>query len=271
MIRWEVRGAVGLATLDRPERRNALSVEMCHQLRGHLAEHRALRAVVLTGAGSAFCAGADLGHPLATSSGDTPGPGGAGDTPNPGGEDEFRPAFEPLLDAVVDYPAPVIAAVNGPALGGGTQLVVACDLRVAGPDAAFGIPAAQLGVMLAPENIQRLAHLVGQAHARDILLTGRRIGGEEALRMGLVQRQEPDALAGALALAEEISALAPLSVAGHKAALNALARHTGWSRGEDDALLAEIDRLVARAFASEDLKEGLAAFAEKRRPGFAGR
>ncbi len=75
MIRFDVRGPVGVATLDRPDRRNALSVEMCHQLRDHLAGHRSLRAVVITGAGSAFCAGADLGNRLASTSGDTPGPG----------------------------------------------------------------------------------------------------------------------------------------------------------------------------------------------------
>jgi enoyl-CoA hydratase len=253
LIRWEVRGRVGLATLDRLERRNALSVEMCHQLRDHLAGNRALRAVVVTGAGSAFCAGADLGNRLE------------------GGGNDFRPAFESLLDEVVDHPAPVIAAVNGPALGGGTQLVVACDLRVAAHEAEFGIPATQLGVMLSPENIQRLALLVGQAHARDLLLTGRRIGVGEALRMGLVHRLADDALVDGLALAEEIAALAPLTVAGHKAALNALARHMGYTRGEDDDLIGRLDALVARAFASDDLKEGLAAFAEKRPPDFAGR
>ena len=253
MIRWEVRGAVGLAMLDRPERRNALSVEMCDQLRAHLAGNRDLRAVVITGAGRAFCAGADLGDRLH------------------GGGDTFRPAFEAMLDEVVGHPAPVIAAVHGPALGGGTQLVVACDLRVAAPGAIFGIPAAQLGVMLSPENIQRLALLVGQGSARDLLFTGRRVDAEEALRMGLVQRLVTDAPAAGLALAEEIAALAPLSVAGHKAALNAVAHHMGYVRGEDDAVIARLDALVADAFASDDLQEGLAAFSEKRPPDFAGR
>lgn len=249
-VHWESRGPIGLATLDRPERRNALSAEMCDELRHQLAREQDHRAVVITGAGSAFCAGADLGSRFRH------------------GDDEFRPAFERVLDEIVAYPAPVVAAVNGPALGAGTQLIVACDLRLAAGAASFGIPATQLGVMISPENIQRLALLVGQGHARDMLLTGRRIDAAEALRIGLVHRLAGDALAEALAWAEEIVALAPLTVAGHKQALNALARHMGFTRGVHDEALGALDALVARAFASEDLQEGLAAFAEKRPPRF---
>jgi len=252
-VRWESRGHVGLATLDRPERRNALSAGACDDLRAHLAREQHHRVVVITGAGSAFCAGADLGTRFRY------------------GDDDFRPAFERLLDEIVAYPAPVVAAVNGPALGAGTQLIVACDLRIAARGASFGIPAAQLGVMISPENVQRLALLVGQAHARDILLTGRRFGAEEALGMSLVHRLADDALAEGLAWAEEIAILAPLTLAGHKAALNALAGHMGFTRGQDDGAIGAIEALVARAFASEDLKEGLAAFAEKRAPRFEAR
>jgi enoyl-CoA hydratase len=252
VIRWETRGAVGLATIDRPERRNALSAALCDDLRSHLTHERELRAVVITGAGSAFSAGADLGTRFQY------------------GEDEFRPAFERLLDAVVDYPAPVVAAVNGPAVGAGTQLVVVCDLRVAGPQAAFGIPATQLGVMLSPENIQRLALLVGHGHARDLLLTGRRIGVGEALRIGLVHRIAEDPLAAATELAEEIATLAPLTVAGHKRALNTVTEHLGYRRGIHDAAVSELDALVLEAFASHDLKEGLAAYEAKRPPRFQG-
>jgi enoyl-CoA hydratase/carnithine racemase len=183
----------------------------------------------------------------------------------------FRPAFEAMLDAVEAYPAPVVAAVNGPALGAGTQLIVVCDLRVAGREATFGIPATQLGVMLSPENVQRLALLVGHSHARDLLLTGRRIGVGEALRIGLVHRIADDPLAASLELADEIATLAPLTVAGHKRALNTVLEHLGFRRGTDDAALSELDALVREAFSSDDLKEGLAAFQAKRPPRFEGR
>jgi enoyl-CoA hydratase/carnithine racemase len=253
VIRWETQGTVGLATIDRPERRNALSRALCDDLRGHLEAEHHLRAVVITGAGTAFSAGADLGSRFSY------------------GEDEFRPAFERLLDAVEAYPAPVVAAVNGPALGAGTQLIVVCDLRVAGREATFGIPATQLGVMLSPENVQRLALLVGHGHARDLLLTGRRIGVGEALRVGLVHRIAEDPVAAALELAQEIATLAPLTVAGHKRALNAVVGHLGYRRGSDDGAVSELDALVREAFASDDLKEGMAAFEAKRPPQFKGR
>ena len=147
------------------------------------------------------------------------------------------------------------------------QLAVACDLRVVAPHATFAIPAARLGVLLSAPNIARLAALVGQAMARDILLSGRALDIDEAAQVGLVQRRAPDALAGARDLAEEIAALAPLSVAGHKRALNLVAS----GGAMDDAARSELAELEARAFSSDDLQEGLAAFAEKRPPRFEGR
>ncbi len=253
MIRWEVRDLVGIATIDRPERRNALNAELCVQLLARLEAEPDLRAVVITGAGDkAFCAGADLVVR-------------AEDASEPGGGDTFRPAFERLLDAIVDYPAPVLAAVNGPAIGAGLQLAVACDLRVSAFGATFGIPAGRLGVFLSPANVQRLAALVGQGGARDLLLTSRGLDADEAAAIGLVQRRVPDALEAALELAEEIAALAPLTVQGHKRALNLVAG------GVDATALAEMRELESRAFASQDLREGLAAFTEKRAPRFEGR
>ena len=256
MIRFEVRGFVGLATIDRIERRNALNGELCEQLRDLLVAHPDLRAVVITGAGSAFCAGADLVTRFEQSETTAHGP-----------VDTFRPAFEELLDAIVDHPAPVVAAVNGPAIGAGMQLAVACDLRVAAPGAKFAIPGGRLGVHLSPRNIWRVAMLAGQGAARDFLLAGRTVDADEALRMGIVQRLGDDALADALAIADDIAASAPLTTRGHKRSLNLVAE-AQWLSADART---EIAALEAEAFASEDLQEGMAAFAEKRTPNFTGK
>ncbi len=256
MIRFDVRGLVGLATIDRQERRNALSGELCDELRAQLDAHRDLRAIVITGAGSAFCAGADLVTRFepAESASEVP-------------VDSFRPAFELVLDAIVEHPVPVIAAINGPAMGAGMQLAVACDLRVAVPGARMAIPGGKLGVHLSARNVWRLALLAGQGAARDFLLAGHTVDGEEAFRMGIVQRLADDAVAAALTVAGEIAASAPLTVQGHKRTLNLVAE-AQWLAAEARA---EIGALEATAFASEDLQEGMAAFAEKRAPRFQGR
>jgi enoyl-CoA hydratase/carnithine racemase len=256
---WDRSGPVGVALIDRPERRNALSAELCDELLTTLVENRDLGAVVIGGTGSkAFCAGADLGRRADDLAG-----GGL----EHGGGDRFRPAFDALLDAIVAYPAPVIAAVNGAALGAGMQLAIACDLRVVAPHATFGIPAGKLGVVLSAPNIHRLALVVGQATARDVLLTARVLDVDAAERVGLVQRRGPDAVVSARALAEEIAALAPLSVRSHKQALNAVAA----AADLDEPRRAMLASLEAQAFASDDLQEGLAAFSEKRPPRFEGR
>jgi enoyl-CoA hydratase len=256
-IRWSGQDGLGIAVIDRPERRNALSAGLCEELLASLEGNPGLRAVVITGAGEkAFCSGADLGQRASDAGG-----------LEHGGGDTFRPAFEKLLDAIVGYPAPVVAAVNGVALGAGMQLAVACDLRVAAPHAKFGIPAARLGVLLSAANIARLADLVGQAMARDVLLTARILDVGEAEAVGLVQRRSDDALRGAVALAETIASLAPLSVTGHKQALNLVAA----AHALTPAMRERIQALEAAAFASTDLQEGLAAFAEKRDPNFEGR
>lgn len=257
-IVWERSGPVGVALIDRPERRNALSADLCDELRGLLEEHADLGAVVIGGTGTkAFCAGADLGRRADDA---------ASGRLEHGGGDTFRPAFDSLLDVIVGHRAPVIAAVNGAALGAGMQLVVACDLRVVAPNAIFGIPAGRLGVVLSAANIHRLALVVGQAAARDLLLTARSLDVDEAAAIGLVQRRATDALGAARSLAEEIAALAPLSVQSHKQALNAVARATAL----DPAATEMLGNLEARAFASADLEEGLAAFSEKRAPRFRG-
>jgi enoyl-CoA hydratase/carnithine racemase len=257
-IQWEVRGHVGVAVIDRPERRNALNAELCSHLHGYIHENPGLRAIVIGGSGDkAFCAGADLGRRAADTSGGL----------EHGGGDTFRPAFEGLLDTLIAYPAPVVAAVNGAALGAGMQLAVACDVRVVAPTASFGIPAARLGVLLSAKNITRLALLVGQATARDLLLTASALDVDAAERVGLVQRRADDAYGAACLLADEIAALAPLSISGHKHALNMVAARTTLSDEQVD----ELTRLEEAAFASDDLQEGITAFGEKRPPNFEGR
>ena len=255
-IRWDRSEFVGTALIDRPSRRNALNASLCDELRRLLDENRDLRAVVIGATGDrAFCSGADL----AQRANDT---GGLAH----GGDDTFRPAFDVLLRGVVSFPAPVIAAVNGAALGAGMQLAVACDLRVVAPNATFGIPAGRLGVLLSAVNVERLARVVGPAMARDVLLTARVLDVDEAAEVGLVQRKADDALTAAKQLAAEIACFAPLSVRGHKTMLNEVDATSSLSA---DAVLALAD-LERAAFASDDLQEGLAAFSKKRRPRFMG-
>ena len=234
-------GAVATATLRRPERRNALDVAGCRALTGELrqAVEGGARAVVVTGEGPHFCAGADLGAVH---------------------DDEFALALRELLGTVVDLPVPVIAAVHGAALGAGTQLAVACDLRVVDPTARFGIPAAKLGLMVDHWTVRRLSLLAGHGPAQAMLLAAEELDAEAALRLGLAQR--PGGLAEAQAWAEEIAALAPLTVAGHKLALNRLDE----AGGDQD-----VEAAHRRAWSSQDLAEGMAAFRERRPPTFRGR
>ncbi len=255
MIGLHRDGAIATITIDRQERRNALNGELCASLTDCLTNLDSPLAVIITGAGTAFCAGADL----VTRFGAGDGEGGATDT--------FRPSFEILLDAIAEFPAPVIAAINGPAIGAGMQLAVACDLRIAAPDAKLAIPGGRLGILLSPANIQRLAQLVGHGLARDFLLTGRQVTGREALQLGLVQRIDEDALGAAQLLAEHIATLAPLTVQGHKRALNLVTTASGLCADESQ----EIAEMEREAFASDDLAEGMAAFSEKRDPVFYGR
>lgn len=240
MIHAESRGSVGLVTIDRPDRRNALDVLHCEDLLAAVSSLAgACRVLVLAGAEGHFCAGADLSTV----------------------EDErFAGALRALLDALVAVPVPVVAAVEGAALGAGTQLAVACDLRVTTPTARFGIPAAKLGLMVDHWTVQRLALLAGHGPARQMLLAAEEVDGEAAFRLGLAQRL--GSFEDALAWAERIGELAPLTIAGHKLALNRL------EPALDDA---DVAAARVRAWSSADLGEGMAAFRERRSPRFEGR
>lgn len=235
-------GAVAVVTLNRPERRNAVDGRTCVALAeeiGSLAADPRTRVIILTGAGGHFCAGADL----------------------TGVEDEsFATRLRRALETITTVPVPVIAAVDGAALGAGTQLAVACDLRVATPDARFGIPAAKLGLMVDQWTVQRLSLLAGHGPARMMLLAAEQVDGETALRQGLVQKQ--GGLDVAVAWAEQIATLAPLTIAGHKLSLNRLEPPTNLDQ--------EVREAFTRAWQSEDLAEGMAAFRERRTPEFRG-
>ena len=236
----ERRGPVVLVTLDRPRRRNAVDKDTLGRLLDAVTGAGDARVFVLTGAGGHFCAGADLQSVEDTT---------------------FTTLLREVLDAIGDLPHPTIAAISGAALGAGTQLALACDLRVSTPDAQFGIPAAKLGLMVDHWTVQRLATVAGHGPARAMLLAAETLSGEEAHRIGMVQRLGD--LDDALTWADDISTLAPLTIAGHKLMLNRLERDLAGDTDVADAF--------QRAWGSEDLQEGMAAFRERRAPSFRGR
>jgi enoyl-CoA hydratase/carnithine racemase len=257
LVEAEREGAVVTLWLDRPEARNALSVDLCDALVMTLESidrDPDLRVMVLRGRGSVFCAGADLAA--------VSGAGGL----------EFLPAFERMLEALARHRLPVIAAIQGAALGGGLQLATVCDFRIATNDARIGIPSARLGILVNFENVQRLVLLAGIASAKEVLMTGRTYTGDEAAAAGLVTRVvAPDRLEEeTAALARDIATRAPLSVQGSKRSVQAIVDHLGGTRGARPEVVAEIDRLVANAYNSQDLHEGIRAQAEKRDPDFSG-
>lgn len=234
----ERRDKVTLLTLRRPERRNALTHGTLDEFVEALADEEPL-VLVITGSDGHFCAGADL-----TTVEDT----------------AFTDLLHSVLERIRSGPWVSIAAVSGAAMGGGVQLAIACDLRVADESARFAIPAGKLGLMVDHWTVARLTGIVGQSTARAMLLGGADVRFDEAQRVGLIQRA--GGLDVALAWADEIAPLAPLSLLGHKISLNAT---------EDVAFDEEAAAAFRRAWESADLQEGLAAFREKRSPRFKGR
>ena len=237
--RSDIGDGVWTITLDRPERRNAVDHATLLEL---LAAQRRLadaRAVVLCGEPPAFCAGADLTGVE---------------------EGAFNASLAEVLHGFVAMSAPVIAAIDGPALGAGAQLAAVCDLRVATPESIVGVPAARLGLVIDQWTIDRLRNEFGPATARGMLLAAETYSGERLYASGAVHRL--GALDDALDWAGQIAQLAPLSLAAHKVGLDA----DGTTEHRD-----HFELLRAAAWSSDDAHEGRTAFLEKRRPAFHGR
>jgi enoyl-CoA hydratase len=235
--------AVMTIELQRPERRNALNSQLVDELREAIqkaGDDGSTRAIVLTGQGTVFCAGADL-------SGDV----FAADYP------DRLIELHKVMDAA---PIPVIGAINGPAIGAGLQLAMQCDLRVAAADAFFQFPTSKYGLALDNWSIRRLSSLVGHGRARAMLLTAEKLTAEVALQTGMVNRI--GTLADAQAWAAEVAGLAPLAIQHAKRVLN--------DDGSIEEAWPEHKELFDRAWSSQDVVEAQVARLERRPPKFQG-
>ena len=244
---------VGLIRINRPDVRNALNLEVRKLIARHLTEFgedAATRCIVLTGNDKSFAAGADIKEMA-----------GAGPI------DMIQRGVHTLWRVIAACPKPVIAAVNGFALGGGCELAMTCDIIIAGETARFGQPEVKIGIIPGGGGTQRLTRAVGKYKAMKICLTGELFGAREAFDMGLVSEVVPDAEVEkrALALAQQIAELAPLAVQQIKEVVLA-----GQDASLDAALRLET-KAIQLLFASQDQKEGMAAFIEKRKPKFQGK
>jgi methylglutaconyl-CoA hydratase len=256
-IRSELRGSVAVWIIDRPDRVNSLSRETLLAF-GKLAREAAtdarVKAIVITGAGDkAFCAGADLKERQSMN------------------ENDIRVQVELYrseLGPLDRSPKPVVAAINGVALGGGLELALVCDLRVAAAHAVLGLPETSLGIIPGAGGTQRLPRIVGEARAKEMILLNRRLTADEALAWGLVNRVT---IAGKNVLEDTLEWIAPIA---NGAPLAQAAALEAIDRSFDTTLELgmELEKVsYDKVLVSEDRREALAAFAEKRKPIFKGK
>ncbi len=249
-VNCEVQGAVAVLTIDRPKALNALNPEVLADLKAAFEgiDQNAVRCVVLTGAGDkSFVAGADIGS-MSTM---TKAEGEA-----------FGKLGNDIFLAIESFPLPVIAAVNGFALGGGCELAMSCDIRICSDNAMFGQPEVGLGITPGFGGTQRLARLVGMGMAKQMLYTARNIDANEALRIGLVNAVYPqaDLMEAAVKMANTIAKNAPIAVRGCKKAVN-----DGMQVSIDKAVEIE-EKIFGGCFETHDQVEGMACFLSREKP-----
>jgi enoyl-CoA hydratase/3-hydroxyacyl-CoA dehydrogenase len=253
-VKLEVRGPVATITMNRPEAMNALNEKVLHELKAAIARVRQdpnVRALIITGEGPAFVAGADIRAMMAKNLVEIRG---------------FTQFGQGVLKDIEALEKPVIAAINGFALGGGLELALACDIRLASTEARMGFPEVGLGIFPGFGGTQRTTRLIGKGRASELIFTAYQIDAEEAARIGLVNRVmlPQQLMAEARRLAERIAGQGPIAVGRAKAAINQ-ALQGGLDAGLDFELEA-----VTLTFGTEDQREGMAAFVERRPPEFRG-
>jgi len=243
-------GGVQVLTLERPQRRNALTPFLLDAIAEALAPDPSVRALVLEARGPAFCAGYDLAQ--------------LGENAAAARSPDAR--IQEVLAMLEAHPAPSVAVVHGAAFGAGCELACSCDFRVGTPDTVLCMPPARLGVVYAPDGVWRVARLAGVQRARWMFLTAAEVGATEALAWGLLDLVTDDAPARAHALAVTLALGAPLAMTGLRRTLRAIGRAP-----IDPAEREELEALRAEAFASEDAVEARTAMREKRPPRWKGR